>query len=487
MASLLSSAIQYVQSKWYGEERKTSFNLKDIIDELPAAREFFWYDRVPRKERSNYLHWLGQLITLFTLEHKFPIFPFREPSYFKKFQHYFSDVPMHFNDFITQMCEILSVSTDMVQIEFPVILRERSSYYDLNQMFILQKQSAASLDIPLSRLYTFEKVIQDWWSLSTKPLLVMYVATALSQESDTHANLLILKKNEGHVKYIWFNPHGESYSLTSFQHLDFKPNLHTRLHTILPIPFVEVPTECPVLQTLNQGGNCTQWSAMIISFLCLHPEYFDDPRPLLRELGKHPELNILIFNLSFFLRTLHFFRLSSYYYVMFTFQKHHPTVARQRQLKARMVLAGEAAEFQNFLYSRFSEENCNEFYESNCPKSCSICNGECATTASVRFDERGDCHYLTPKEIAKEMVEILFKIKEMTDTLSRDVDVLNIRNSRLEIIDLREAKTLHDYVEWGYLTPAEEEEYKHAVLNPAALPKRSRDGGGEPDRKRRKI
>lgn len=425
---------QYFADQLFGQTH-SMFNLKGIIEDLPAANAFFWYDRVLSKDRPKYLKLLGKLITLFTLEHKFDMYPHHEPSYFKKYEVYFRDY-IHMNDYVNQVFQVLAINTTTVEFDIPP---------DGRLGVNLDDETAEDL----TQVHTLPQAVMQWYNNpQSKPIFILLMNIGSPTNNEGHATFLVLKKQEDFVTYIYFNPHG------SIMDTGFSTALYHRLNTILPVQCLEVHTQCPLLQSSAQGGNCVQWNAMIICFLCLHPEYFQDPKPLFKELQKHPELNILIFSLSLFLRTLPFFKLSTFYYGMFTYYNRVPGT-EQLRANTRTEALKESKNFNDWIYRRLHETNCSRFEQVTCPRACSLCNGTCAVTASVKFSESGDCHLLTPKEMAKEMFEIFFRIKKLTRTLGNEVDRLHLQNLRWQMYTFREAKTLQDYVDLGYMTQQE--------------------------------
>lgn len=448
----------------------TMFNLSDVIEDLPAARDFLWYSRVTPLNRPSYLYLLGKLITLFTLPHTFKIYPFTEPSYFKKYEAYFKNVSQQ-NEYVTQLLHVLSINTDTVEFMLPsTALGE--------PRVIVDEQTAAAVYSTKSSDSLYD-LVKEWFENSTaKSVLAVHVSLISKLYTSTHANLLVLKKSESNVKYLLFDPHG------SPGRSRFKKNLATRLEHSLSVPCLEVSTFCPMLQTEVQGGNCLQWVSMILCFFCLRPTYFDDPEPLYTALSKHPELNILLFCLSFFLRTMSFFKLSGYYYIMFVKLSH---MSISKQIQERQNEINDSKQFNEFLYRRFSEVNCSALNKADCPESCTVCDDMCASRASVRLTVSGACGLLTPKEMAKEMVDIFFKIKLLTRTLFSEVDRLNVRQLRQQVYSLREAKTLQDYVDMRYMTEERKQELDVFLARVAINLKRLReDNEGEPVLKRQK-
>ena len=61
----------------------SDFDLTPIIDELPAAR-FFWYDRVSDAQKPRFFQLLAALYQLFITPHFIPVPPYTDCSYLKK-------------------------------------------------------------------------------------------------------------------------------------------------------------------------------------------------------------------------------------------------------------------------------------------------------------------------------------------------------------------------------------------------------------------
>lgn len=443
------------------------FNLKSVIRRLPAA-QFFWFDRVSSRDEAQYTELLGKLINLFITPHYFPIYPYKECSYLKKYELYTKNV-VNLEKIIEHMAKLLKLDVDNIEVKIPVNRRTR------RRLVVLNNVTADDMG-----RRSLESLIKPWLeSSSSKPVLVLYLSTNDSEFRSGHATLLALKKAPDHVKYLFLNPHG-GYS-KKVKILNFRYKLRLKLSNICNMPVQEVLTACPALQKSVQGGNCVQWFAMIFYFLCLQPSLFEDMSSLVEELGKHPDLNVLLFSLSIFLRTMPMVGLKTYYYIMF--DEH--TLPFEKDM-----CLNEMEKLNNFLFQHFSVSNCSKFSVTNCPKSCSICEGKCIVDAVVTKAPGQDCRMLTPKEIAKQMFETYFQIKRLTRTIANEEDArFHITRMQAQYYYLKEANTLQDYVTMKLLTQEQVRDIE-AQENAPSLPtehKRKREDEILPPTSRQRI
>jgi hypothetical protein len=433
---------------------KIMFDFATVIPELPA-RKFFWYDNVMETKRFEYRYYLSKLMTLFTLPHYFKVYPYIECSYLKKYEKFLS-LTRNLDKLVEQLVHILQLETKNVFIE-------KLSNYGL----YLHNETAQEL--PGATL-TLDRVLH-WWVqgiLSKQPVCVLFCYIDNDAGTAGHSVLLALKKSEGHIKYFFLNPHGLYESDVRIQ--TFRANLERRLEVICNMPVQEMLSTCPRLQEVEQGGNCIQWSAMVFCLLCLNPAWFDDPLPLLQQLGEHPHLNVLLFELAVFIRTLPAFQLRNYYFANFIFAQRTITSV-ERPLNKCVV---EDTTIRSWLYQRFNEKECSTFEPRNCPYACSICNGKCVlSTALKQTDASRLCQLLTPKEIAQEMFVAYIEIKKLARQM-KDKRSFLFKQIQGQLDSIVEITSLQDYVTQGLLTNDEvltiSQKYAPTVAAVAAVP-----------------
>ena len=106
---------------------------------------------------------------------------------------------------------------------------------------------------------------------------------------------------------------------------------------------------------------------------------------------------------------------------------------------------------KRYLFSRFTQTNCGSFDIDHCPLTCRKCDKVCANSFAVKKVE-DRCHLLTPKEIAKEMFETYFKIRDLTN----HEDTRSFQKIQMDTqLSFEVPSTLQDYVRLGLLNADE--------------------------------
>ena len=389
----MSTTVALVYSLLFGST-KFMFDFAQLLDELPAAA-FFNYDKVSVENNLKFRYLLSKLVTLFITPQYHPIFPYEEPSYFGKFLYYRKWHPDR------------ELTLHLLSIVLPGDITIKNCYVD--------RLTAA--DIVRPGVDTLTAVVTSWVSdARSLPILVIRLDTFQETEggglSQGHATFLALKKFGGRVRVVYVNPWGNPSDI----HPDyvyvtrFTEVLNRRLQTLCgSVSVVPLVTRCPNLQTYEQGGNCATWELMLFIFFVLRPQYFDDPMPLLDQLGRHPELNMLLFSLFMFLK-----------HVLVAPYIHYDLFLRSRQLgiPAKEYISksiNDDSRFRSHLFTLFpGSTNCSSHTVEQCPIICRKCEGKCATGFAVKRLDTEACHLLTPKELLQKMVKIDQKLHELT-------------------------------------------------------------------------
>jgi hypothetical protein len=425
-----------LQRKKKAPVKRAAFSMRDVIENLPAA-QFFWHKKVPKRNQDKYWHLLGELITLFVSEQELSLYPHVECSYLFK---YVCVMALQDTKFIETMLDILALNKDMVDLKLPTSLE------------LTLHRDAAFVDLGTQ---TLESYLAPWLSDPvSKPILLLPFTTENPDVASSHAVLLaLIKAEENKLYYIYLDPHG-----TTEENELFRNNLLNRIYYELfselgrPYMLTELLETCPELQSPVQGGNCVQWVAMVICFLCMNPAYFHNPRPLVDKLGEHPELNILLFSLFFFIKTMPVFKLKQYYYSMFGLKPGE----RENYLR-------ESREFNTFLHDELMEPNCKLFdsfllnqWAAGCPAPCVACGFQCYESALVRkYEQFGGCSVLQPDEIAERMFAIYVDIQKLAGVR---IPVNEQKEMKQQIVDLEVPIVLKDYIRLGLLTAEQVEE-----------------------------
>ena len=402
------------------------FDLAGLLDELPAAA-FFDYDKVSVENNLKFRYLLSKLVTLFITPHYHPIFPYEEASYFGKF--------ISYNRWHNNTNSTLKV-----------VLGSIPDYVTIKKCYV-EKTTAADITRPGAETLT-ESVTSWFFDAASTPVLVVKVTTVTKTESggvtDGHATFLALKKSEGRIQFIYINPWGfdpASRSSISRYVKAFTSLMTGRLQKIVgAVPVVPLVTRCPTLQTVPQGGNCASWQLMLFVFFLWRPQYFDDPMPLLEQLGRHPVLNMLLFSLFVFLKKLS--NLPNVHYDFFMSSTKYGQPIKEVIQKG----VAEDTTFRNHLFTLFRDStNCSSYTVDQCPIICKKCEGKCATGFAVRRVDTEACHLLTPKELITEMVEVDNKLHEFSGTEYSEEE----KQKRDSILKFNVPTTLKEYSRYG--------------------------------------
>jgi hypothetical protein len=195
----------------------------------------------------------------------------------------------------------------------------------------------------------------------------------------------------------------------------------------------------------------------------LDPSLFDDPLPFLEKLSKNPSSNILLFELSIFLRTLSKFGVASYY--LRTLVSYSPLPILP-QVKSCII---EDNLYRGTLIENHLQPNCDMYPSFSCPDPCVKCGSKCSLSASVKNAGTDECQPMNPKEIALEMIKIYFLILKITGHEEKK----SFRLSKFKkLIDEELPKfptTLDDYVKFGLMTPKRLNQALEVAPTPAAM------------------
>ena len=412
------------------------FNLIGVINELPAA-EFFWYNSVPPEKRPEYCRLLGQLLQLFITPHVYSFYPYKEGSYLKKYEYVFQTYNQK------ELSHMLT---------FLFYLETSRTNYETHKITLDAFTGAEILHLSTN---TFENSVQEWYfNDASKPLYFVNFDIKYDFLGSTHAVFLGIKKYprthpafKPIVKFMYFDPHGYLEEDDNFARV-----LKQKLVAALQPGGVEVVQfllQCPNLQKESHGGNCVQHTAMVFTMLMKNPDLFDDVEALMFNVGRHTTLNVLLFSLSIFLRTMPKVHLVRYYYAMLV----------KDVFASNPVPLSEETRFEGMTESNvFSKEVSTIFHMPNCPNLfgnirdcdttlCVKCGGRCQYRALVQLSKAG-CHVLTPIEIAKTMFQLYFQIKDMAVGIDPEQRSFLLKDMEDEL-DFVRAEANEDYARLG--------------------------------------
>lgn len=456
------------------KETGVQFDLSALLDELPAA-QFLWYNQVKSfKQREQYVCLLSKLIALFTAPHHFSMYPFKEASFFKLYQAHFNKI-VNMDELLRHLLDMLMIGSSQENVEFyhssQTFQRDQQ-----NMPMVLNDWTAQDMGT-----ITLNSVVESWLQRSDKPVFITLLRVDNRSRTAGHSTLLVLKKSDTAVKYIYVNPWGfqDSTNFTAKQNLKlqyFLLMLHGRLDTLVGRRrLVKMVPTCPELQEREQGGNCGQWTCMLALTLAMNPKLFDSFSDFLKQVGRHPSLNILLFSLSVFLRTMPKVGFEKYYYSMFLYAR----AQRQRHFDVNAEYLLEHHIFNNKLYKYFGQVNCDNYGSHNCEAPCQRCDDKCVIDEVVTYDAgaAGACHVLSPKAIAKKLFKTYFRLKKLTGMMG-DSKSFMFKQMKAVLDSVEEIASMKDYEELQLLAEQDMELVRvmeEQKEEPPLLKKRTRE------------
>ena len=361
-----------------------------FIDSLPTNR-FFWYDRVRPENKARYLHLLDQLYTLFITPHLLPNPPYLTCSFLKTMQQLFSysfvsslylkciiDLLSHGNN-----PELFVNPETFVQIQV-----EGKKYFAL---FSFKDYLQKGVDIYAHNPF------KDWYENRCYKTLLIPVSYNTSGVTEAHATFLAVRKM-GFKKLQFMYVDSLGYSETDF---DIKTSLQNSLKLwtgIDDLEFEDTLLSCPVLQTVEQGGNCAQWSYLYLALFISQPDMFSNLPAVLQDLFQNPMLNVHLFSLSIFLRTMPVVGLDTYLNYTFTDADRYDLCNMENLITTLEVTR------------QFGVPNC--YFNRSCPAPCVNYNNYCMFKVAAEETEQRP---LTPQEIAQKMFQLYTEILTLTD------------------------------------------------------------------------
>jgi hypothetical protein len=384
----------------------------NAIQFLPAA-QFFWFDKVKPKDRLKYFNLLGQLYELFITPHAIPIPPYEDCSYLKKFEQLDRfEGGKRRNAALGHIIKIFKIENSNIEAL-------TSNTYDIDD-------TQEDLVIPSTLL----QVISNWYLYSEKNILAIPLSLELN-----HAVFLGLKKYKDQrlVKFIYIDPHGFAVEPEMEKaQLRLRELLKKSIASRLVATVQEVLMMCPILQLVDQGGNCVQWQKFNFTMFLSNPHLFDDPEELVHQVGLFPAINVHLFNLSVFLRTMPHYGLQTYYeYSMYGDFSDQVSVCWEEDAENRKDEA-----------RRFQMPDCYSQKGSECPEPCVFCSGSCNFPTAVKRTGDGECTPLSGKMIAKKMFQIYALIRKIT---GQDPESMTARDIEKQL-DFVEPQTEKEFI-----------------------------------------
>lgn len=388
-------------------ETNATFNLERYKDKLPAS-VFLWSDRVPEGSKAKYFQHVGELYQLFIT-----------PLNYRRKQ--FSFLKLYEKRFANR-AENRRLKNEIVRL-----LKHHNStlFIGLAKLYIQRGQPV------VSQVHLFDQ-LEMWLQSDSHVAVIQLNLTVTLGKTIGHDNTLVLhrkqvKNKKFHVfDYMVIDPQGfegteESQSYEIVQNVIrewLKGSLQARGYFAKQILLF-----CPALQLNYQGNNCTQWFLLLLAFFVSHPDAFEKADEMIAKLGENPTLNIHLFGLCLFMRTLPTFDIISYLDVL----------ELPRTEEEQFAIFKEDAMTRKWVSRElFKMQNCYYFTDkaATCPSDCVPCfeneedTGTCNFPASVHYlhaaqqaeatETKTQCRSLTPQEIFNKMQALFQTIYDLS-------------------------------------------------------------------------
>ena len=409
-----------------------------LSDQLPAS-DLFWADSVRDNvpKLSQYFSILGQLYELFLTPHTSVLTPnYYTCSYLKLYESRVAiddpRVPSS-NEFLQHFLNICEQNITTVYI-YP-----KAVFLNFNQ----QKSKM---------LHALADAIFDCYSSGKDAMIIPLTINDKGWgERISHRVFVALKKTNEQRRFDWSYPNTREKTL-QFMYIDphgFDPNnerdkiqrfisalvLHQVNKSFYGYFVRETNFECPTLQRWEQGGNCIQWFFYNLYFFLKDPDAVTHMSTL-RNL-KEKTVNIHLFELAIFLKTMPFANLKTYHDQFFL----HVNWFTQF-MNSNCGTYGYSLQ-ENL--SHLGVENC--VANSSCPQPCVHCGSTCNFQSAVKLLENSECKPLSPKMIARKM---LYLYAELRKIAGQDPSVVTPEAIEQQL-NYEEPKTLTDFQRlYGY-------------------------------------
>jgi hypothetical protein len=385
------------------------------------ALNFFWMDKVLPKDRQKYFNLLGELYELFMTPHVVPIPPYRDCSYQKKFELLLS----HQNDLIQMLEHITNILS-----------------FDSTNTLVLKKYFNINTSDSIVLPEEIEENIKSWFRNRKYSTIVF----PLTLEGGRHVVFFALRKSSAfklqmvYVDGQGFNDNPRLYEFEKEQR-EIRKLIQEFLRTQFFVTVEDIHPSCPILQQYEQGGNCQQWFLFNFALFVFNPAFMsmDMGSSVLRVLSRKPDLNVQLFALAMFLRTMPRVGLINYidgveaYDVMIEDCINESNDTRQHTLQ-----------------NTIGAQDCYSQPSGVCPSdSCVQCSGTCHFKSSVRQFQNGECLPLSAKQIARKMLYIYARIRKITGQDPRSMTTADIEQQ----LNFVEPTTAEEFIRLNRLDP----------------------------------
>ena len=273
----------------YSETKSTSEETNEFIGLLPAS-ELFQYNRFTEAQQVNFF----KALSLFTS----PLLKPEAASGAGKKKSKREDVREKFT--LSFHARQTVWSMQHYKLYFLLVV----------DMLMSRPYDVTKVRLKKTRIYTFDysgekpvlspklrEDISTWWR-ARDPAPVFAFPMYTTRDTGDHALFVALKKNyeTKEIQLLYIDSGGSESVFKDMISFSREVEwLFFKLVTVVPVDVF-----CPVLQTVEQGGNCVQWQMMFLTLLTINPELFDDFNGLITRLSIEPLHNLLMFQMYMF-------------------------------------------------------------------------------------------------------------------------------------------------------------------------------------------
>ncbi len=381
-------------------------------ERLIPALDFFWKDKVLPENRQKYYNLLGELYELFLTPQVIPIPPFRNCSYLKRYELYMKN-PDHYLKMINHILYMLSIQSLNTMVRFET--------YDIEIQGIIVLPD------------DLKSVLSQWYNDPSKSKLVI----PLTLNKGGHLVFVALFKNNfNKLEMVYIDGHGfntDEADYDSERQREVRHLIEQFLVNSFDVTVIDVVPTCPNLQTYQQGGNCVQWFLFNFAMFLFNRNFLISGSTLLKTIGAMPDINVQLFGLALFLRTLP--RVGLVNYVDYRIYEYDELI--------NQCIEEEDQTRKHILQESIFTKDCYSQPVGVCPpKDCQQCAGTCHFKSSVVHLQNNDCAPLSAKQIARKMLNIYLLIRKLTGQDPRSMRLKDIEDQ----LNFEEPTTAEMYI-----------------------------------------
>lgn len=370
------------------------------------ALDFFWIQQVESRNLFTYFERLAELYELF-ITPQLTKNNLWDTSFLKKCE-FFISTPENSEALLKNILELLSLNNPTIHAE-------------LSRFVIDLSQNGDS--------QLFKSLHKKFTQFLRNPTLTSFVLPVVTEYEtlEAHVALMGIGKcftDPSILYFLYLDPHGFSDELQTENALGQKQIKNTfkqYFKTTHNITLVEILPTCPALQVYEQGGNCASWYLLHFVLFMSHPNFLNNVQEIIHILTKQQTLNVHLFVLSIFLRTMPKVHLKAYCGIQNIYSREYieEIVAEDKEMRVHVT-------------KTLGIPNCYNWENEPCPVGCVKCSQSCNFRASVYQPSNPDaqCKQLSTKNIAKKMFYVYLSIRKMT---GQDPHAMTLENIRDEL------------------------------------------------------